>query len=87
MKSSPFPAGEGNPGLGMTGEDSSRGAGEGGRLTGASGSIPDMQKSTENFQRPLHICLPNAAGSPGQGRSREIQTSKCRQGGKMRIGH
>lgn len=56
-----------------------------GRLRGASGAIPDVQKSTENFERPLPICLPNAAGFPGHSRSREMQTSKFRLGLKMRI--
>lgn len=57
----------------------------GGRLRGASGAIPDAWKSTGNFERPLHICLPNAVGFPGHGRSREMQTSKFRLGLKMRI--
>lgn len=41
-------------------DDSSKGAR--GQVQSASGALPDVQKSTENFERPLHICLPNAAG-------------------------
>lgn len=66
----------GIPELGTLGEDDLLQRRQG-RLRGASGAIPDVQESTETLWRP-RICLPNAAGFPGPGRSREMQTSKCR---------